>query len=594
MDDQPRQLDDTPDPECQFEVGVSFEYRKRCLQLQEELTERKEEALRLYRPLPLQELFHRSRASERILRGGNRSGKTLAWAVEIARAATGADPHKKYPTDRPLMIWTIGFNENHLGRVIHLNLFRHGAFNLIRDLNTDEVRAWNPYDESDLSRESERVPAPPLIPFRMVVSESWVNKGERIFSVIRLHDENHPMGGTEIWGFSSMSQMPPMGNKVDVIGIDEDIKYSRHIAELQARLSDTRGKLIWSAFPYNNNDALVDMSARATVQRDLWEREKKPPNVEEVVLAFRDNPFIPEEEKQKRYEGWDDDEINARDLGQFGVDNILVYPTFNKGIHGLPRTAWGEETIVAKHPIEAVLLNNQLPLDWCRYMSVDPGHTLCAVLFAAVPPPTFGDFCVIEDELYLKNCDAEKFADRVAEKVEGRYYEAFIIDDPGSRQTNAATGKTIREQYGEELRKRRVASRITGHGFIPGSMEIIARCATVRRWLRVRTDLTTKFRYVAGNCPNMVNEFGKYKKERDSKGRIGEKPESRNFSHAMNALEYLAQYDPKYHKPEPPRVQRSPVLTLLDSWRDSNKKQAGADYINLGPPIDVGAYASRY
>jgi len=592
MDDQPRQLDDAPDPECQFGVDVTFEERKRCLELQEELMRRKEESLRLWRPLPLQELFHRSRASERIIRGGNRAGKTLCAAVEVARAATGTDPHGKYPTDRPLMIWVIGFNENHLGRVIHLNLFRHGAYNLIRDLHDGEVRAWNPFDPADLAREKERFPSPPLIPQRLITSESWVNKGERIFSVIRLHEDG-PMAGTEIWGFSSMSQQAPMGNKVDLIWIDEDIKYSRHVAELQARLSDTRGKMIWAAFPYNNNDALVDMSERAAVQREAWEQEKKPPNVEEVVLTFRDNPFIPEEEKAKRYEGWDDDEINARDLGQFGVDNILVYPTFNKGIHGLPRTAWGEEVIQAKHPIEAVLLNGQLPLDWCRYMSVDPGHTLCAVLFAAIPPPEFGDFCVIEDELYLKNCDAAKFAEKVAEKVEGRYYEAFIIDDPGSRQTNAATGKTVREQYSDDLRKRRVASRITGHGFIPGSMEIEARCSTVRRWLRVRTDLTTKFRYVVGRCPNLVNEFGKYKKERDSKGNIGDKPASRNFSHAMNALEYLAHYEPKYKKPEPPRAQRNPVLNILDSWRESNKKQVGADFINLGPPIDVGAYG-RY
>ena len=54
-----------------------------------ELAKRKLESLRLYEPLPLAEQFHESKAYERILLGSNRSGKTLAAAVEVARAEIG-------------------------------------------------------------------------------------------------------------------------------------------------------------------------------------------------------------------------------------------------------------------------------------------------------------------------------------------------------------------------------------------------------------------------------------------------------------------------------------------------------------------------
>ena len=56
-----------------------------------------------YRPHYKQEQFHASRAKGTVFIGGNRSGKTVGGSVECLRAATGTDPHRKYP-EPPLRI----------------------------------------------------------------------------------------------------------------------------------------------------------------------------------------------------------------------------------------------------------------------------------------------------------------------------------------------------------------------------------------------------------------------------------------------------------------------------------------------------------
>ena len=71
--------------------------RQELKNLQNELRERKVEALKLYRPNPNQEEIHKCRASEVLVIGGNRSGKSLCTFVEDARAVTGQDPFDKYP-----------------------------------------------------------------------------------------------------------------------------------------------------------------------------------------------------------------------------------------------------------------------------------------------------------------------------------------------------------------------------------------------------------------------------------------------------------------------------------------------------------------
>jgi len=374
-----------------------------------------------------------------------------------------------------------------------------------------------------------------------------------------------------------------MGDPVDLIAIDEDLKFDRHVAEFQARLSDRKGKLIWSCWPHTQNNALIRMSDRA-------EQQRTRPNLDTVEfrLTFSGNPHIDDDEKRKRLEAWNDDERRSRDLGEFLLDSVLMYPQFSVHVHGVPKMPGAPEEI----ELDRILRNRQIPTDWTRYMVVDPGHTITAVLFAAVPPPrVYGEHVVAYDELYLKQCDAVKFANAVAPKVLGHYFRAFIIDDHGSRATEAGSGKTVRQQYTEELRKRNIRSETTGHGFAKGSDDVDGRCMEVRRWLTARPDGGTRFRILthydaetgrySPMLPYMEQEFRLYKKRlADDEAR--DDP-VKKYDHLMNALEYLAAYNPQWLFPKRYETTENPVVVMFREWMESERKSRGGSCIHLGP-----------
>jgi hypothetical protein len=70
-----------PDPPKTAGPEVSQHALQQMREVQAELASRRLESLRLYRPMPHQEEFHKCMASERIVLGGNRGGKSLAVAV---------------------------------------------------------------------------------------------------------------------------------------------------------------------------------------------------------------------------------------------------------------------------------------------------------------------------------------------------------------------------------------------------------------------------------------------------------------------------------------------------------------------------------
>jgi hypothetical protein len=64
--------------------------------------------------------------NERLFLGGNRSGKTLTAAVEVARIMTGQDPFGKQPKKDGIAI-LVGKDLNHCGKVMAKKLFRPDA-----------------------------------------------------------------------------------------------------------------------------------------------------------------------------------------------------------------------------------------------------------------------------------------------------------------------------------------------------------------------------------------------------------------------------------------------------------------------------------
>ena len=528
--------------------------------LQSEIRERKIEALRLYEPTALQALVHQSKASEVLVIGGNRSGKSLCSFVEDARAVTGQDPFNKYPkTDGILVV--IGKDWRHIGMVAYPYLFKKGAFKIIKDEITKEWRAYRP--STDEARRKESMPAPPLIPHRMVKKLSWVLKSANYIQKAELHN------GWIIYFFSSEGD-PVQGYAADRVHCDEDLNNENWISECQARLVDKRGKFCWSAMPHSTNNALLTLKERADAE---LEQRKETPDIVQFKLRFLDNPHIDEKEKQKSIIRWSasgQDVLRMRAEGDFITDSILVYPTFDMRIHGFNR---------------ADLPSGQIPGDWCRYAVIDPGHAVTAVLFAAVPPSE--EYVLVYDQLYLRQCNAQIFGEKFAEKVKSQF-RAFIIDSHGGRLRDIGSGRLPIEQYTEQLVKRQIRSEVTGSSFIAGCDDIMARCEATRNYLHIRPSGTPTIRILTESVPDLERELKRYRKKVNmvaGTSIVTDSPLTRGEVHLCQCLEYLCAYRPSYHRPA--------VIGEEEPWwvkflADKRKRRGITEeaYVYLGPQGD--------
>jgi len=547
-----------PPPFSEGFGGVTQHNLSELRDVQVELASRRLESLRLYRPMPHQEEMHACTASERVVLGGNRSGKSLSTFVEDARAATGQDPHKKYPPENGNLI-IIGRNWPHIGLVCYPMLFKAGAFKIIRDVETKEWRAYDPKRDSD--RQSETKPAPPLIPKRFVAEVSWVLKNAGYCQRVVLTN------GWTIHFFSSEGE-PPQGFQADLVHIDEDISNPSWVGEMQARLADRKGRLLWSAMPWSKNDALLGLCERA--ERDI-EQGVQDPIIRKFVYRFLDNDHIDPAEKQKNIARWSAlgvDELRMRSEGEFTQDSILMYPSFNMAIHMYPR-----ENLPA----------GLIPADWTRYVAIDPGHTVMACVFGAVPPDE--KMLLIYDELYIRNANALIWGEEFARKAEGQHFYALIMDMHGGTLRDLGSGRLPCDLYSEQLRDRGIKAQMSGFRFIPGSDDIMARTSLVRQMLHIRGDGSTHLKFLEGGTPELIREMKRYKKkvlQSNAGPFITDMPNTRGEVHAVQSLEYLCAYEPKYHQP-PSRPGPEPWYVKWLAERKKRQGEEGRGYVVLGP-----------
>lgn len=522
-------------------------------EVQAQVAARRIEALRLYKAMPHQEEFHACMASERIVLGGNRGGKTLAVAVEAARAATGCDPYEKYPKEGGNLA-IVGRNWPHIGLVIYPILLKAGAFRIVKDADTGQWRSIQPGDDKSQSK-----PAPPLIPPRMIKDISWVLKNAGYLNKVELTN------GWTIWCFSSEGE-PPQGYQADLIWIDEDVNNENFVGESQARLADRKGRFVWSAMPHSKNDALIGLCERA--DRAIEEGIENP-IIKKFTFRFLDNDFIDREEKQKNIERWSAlgvDELRMRSEGEFTTESTLMYPNFTPAVHMARREDYPK-----------------IPEDWTRYVAIDPGHAVMASLFGAVPPDE--SFVLIYDELYIRNCNALIWGEEFSKKCEGQSFYAFILDMHGGTLRDLGSGRLPCDLYAEELRKRKIRALATGHSFIPGSDDIPARTALVRQMMHIRGDGTVKLKILEGACPNLVREIKRYRKKTttvNGQTYVTDTPYTRGDVHACQCLEYLCAYEPKYHKP-PKNHGPDPWWVKWLEERKRRQRDSESNGVNLGP-----------
>jgi len=524
----------------------------RARELSAERAKRRRAALRVYEPLETQKEFHASRAPTALIRGSNRSGKTLAAAVEVARAVTGQDPHKKYP-ERDGICFAVGKDLKHIGQVMWRKLARPGAIRVIKD-GSGAWRAWRPWIPEDLARKAETRPSPPLIPARMIKEVAWENKKEQIPVLVRLTN------GWEIHFFSSLGK-PPQGSAIDLWWFDEEIVDPEWFPELSGRVLDRRGRGIWSATPQAGTDQLFELHEKA--EKERLHKPKEERLVEEFVALLSDNPHIGEKEKQIFEEMLDDEGKRVRIGGDFALLGYKIYPQFNMSIHGI------RDTMPDRN--------------WCYYAYVDPGHSVCAVLFVAIPPPDLPSMNLLYDELYIPECNAWKFADAMKHKTEGICFQEFVMDRHMAIHTELGIGKTVMQQYSEELAKRGVKSVATVSSFRLASDNIEAGIMAVQGLLRIRDDGTPKLRVAYDRLPNFEYEIRRYHRKRVG-GVITDKPDAKRSNHLMDNLRYMAMHDPRWIQPPHNRKSLTGARLYVKQKQDRKRKRNGeSGGVNFGP-----------
>lgn len=552
----------------------------RAREVARERLRREKEALRLYRPLPTTRHFHLSAASERLLRGGNQSSKTTSAAAEVASAATRTPLHDidgteipfRYPTNRPLLIWITGYDETHIGSTIYPKLFEPGAFEIIKNAVTGQWRVFRgPDDPEDGPRINESEPAPPFIDPRHLIwdakgywegrpawdSESftWKSKGARQFSICRLAN------GTTIWAFPSGGNCP-QGMAVDLIWIDEDIAIPSHVYEWQARLPKVNGRLIWSAWPHDHNDALMKMTDRAEADAIAVEHgTKESPDVVEWKLRFDANPFISLKERMRTIEAWGHEVAKSRNEGEYCRDSVLVFPHFNIKTHGIKGTGCPAAIRQALEESEYIP-----PSDWTNYLGVDPGTAHPAVLMATVPPPTFGDFLVVFDEIFGYRYSPDELASTIKQRYPELVWQAFVIDERFGRQVQFTSGKSSKQQLGESFAAVGLASRDTGSYFAKGTPDTNGRNALARGWMMPRSNGTTKILAVEHKTRYLQQQMKLYKLKVQRTDVMDDVVRKNND--LPDALGYICAYGPVWvEQPAPEKPKEISNADWLYRWK---------------------------
>jgi len=566
--------------------------------------EREVEALRLYEPSPFQEKYHMATAKEVLLSKGNQCGGSLCGFAEDARAATAQDPYGKYAKRNGICV-CLGYGEKHIGNVIHKYLCRWGAFEIIRDDSTGKWRTFRPWEKSrsvlgkpgDLHRHEEARPAPPLIPPRFIKGKPvWTKAGAKIFSIIYLTT------GWEIHAFNSQGESEhAQGFQADLWHIDEDVATDGWVAEAIGRLSKRKGLLRWTAMPHAKTEDIVLMLERAKE-----EEPKKKPRTVVIYAGIDENPYLSDETKEENKRIWrtmGDEEYVRRVEGKLIIGGLRMYPTFDKRIHDAMPELTDEEKDAEmqgqrfRMKAQKILTENNgiPPFEWTRYFIIDPGYTIAAGLFLAVPTPDLGDTVFAYDELYLPNCTPSIFARALQHKWNGDPIQEFIFDFHGGKLRSLADGRLPIEVYEEEFHNLNLRCVARGSRMAPGCADHKSRELLLRERLLIRQKGQwggfPKLMVCMDRCPNLVNEITSFRKKVIKKaGRdiVTDEGDRRAYTHLVDCLEMGSAHHLSYVRPPKAKGKMSSADMVKASlrrfrnlYRASNSDSISG--VNLGP-----------
>ena len=498
----------------------------------------------LYSPLPQLREFHLSRALWRLCIGSNRSGKTLAAAVEFARAVLGRDPYEKYPkTDGVALV--IGLDTEHLG-MLWRKLYLPGAIKTIvsqgkhRSLQLEVSGNDVSISAKDMMQRESWRDAPPLIPHDAISGIGWYDRARYIPQTVVLRNNWRLL-------FVSSRGAVKQGEHYDLVWIDEQIQRPEFFYEAYRGLVgvnlDRRGYGIWSATGQKQNPLLYNLAELA----------KNDPRIQVYKLDIAQNPFLDFDDVERFAAILPENERRVRIDGRFAIESWIIYPEFDAGVH--------------------VVKDMKLNPDWTAILALDPGTTRCATVMAAVDR---------DDNIYVYDCvlqehgNARVWAHALANRGDAESFEWWVIDTRAGRTHGMGSEITVADMYYKAASELGIRPRVHGGlaGFVPGCDDPAVRREILRRYLTRTKENEGKGRiYISESCGALIHQIKMAQfDEKNPRKRIG------GSYDLLDALEYLVAMQPRYV--QRPAVKRTNV-SISDYVRRRNVQRSGY-------PIGIG------
>jgi phage terminase large subunit-like protein len=417
--------------------------------------------------------------------GGNRSGKTELGAFIATAWALGRDfflnePAWEYVRDLPIPavpnnIWVVGLDFPTLRDVIWREKLRFGRNH------------------------------PPLIPNDGTVVKKTNDNDFQIFFT----------NGSIITGKSADSGREKFqGASVDLVWIDEEPEADIY-DECYQRTLDCGGKILLTLTPLSD----MNSGVRTPWVFDLYEEAKSGrKDIKFVQLSLLDNPYVPQEEKDRAMVKWSGHhEERARLYGEFISRSGLVYSTWNRDTH--------------------TIQPQQIPPTWRRIVSIDPAATgITAAIWVAISPK--GNLYLYR-EYYERDLTVSEHAKNIRVRNGTDPIDLWLIDPKWGSQRNAENHKNGAQLYKENQIPVRLASVAEDFGLNESREYIQAVTVEGSRHPKV---------FVFNDLKHFIFEIEHYTwgafGQGENKGLSKEKPRKRN-DHLMNAFQYVCAMRPK-------------------------------------------------
>ena len=424
------------------------------------------------------------------LLGGNRSSKTergafLAVAWLFGKEFFRDEPTWRYVKDLPIpdhgvSIWAVGLDFSVIQNVIWKEKLRYGH------------------------RHGGLLPKTPC-PYITRISDSSfqvdVDVNGRKSTLICKSADSGPEK------FQSAS--------IDLLWFDEECA-EEVFNEAYQRTVDCAGKILITLTPLSD----IGSGAKTPWVYDLYQESKQGrKDVVFVSLSVLDNPFVPDDEKDRLKLKWaGHPEERARLYGDFITRAGLVYPQFKRDIHCIK-------------PFN-------IPREWRRIVSIDPAATgITAAVWAAIRP--ISNDIYIYRVYYEANQIVSDHAKNILVRNAGDPIDVFLIDPFWGAARNAENHKQGYQLYREAGLPVRLAPRAEDYGR-----------DTLAEYLSAAADKTSRYPkiYLFDTCKELIEEMGTYVWDTVSKGAnkgaSKDKPLKRK-DHAINATQYLVSMRPK-------------------------------------------------